>query len=233
MGRTFTITQLLLMGRQACDMQNSTLVGDPELQIELNSLYGELHALAVHGGFRIFESTQTVATDGVNDAFALNADFNGLLGVDWLDGTSYRALYEETFEERNTYTTDVGSRAYSYYIKGNNPANIVLRPKPPNSQTYRVTYVPLPVDLSVAAGATAVDVIWAGPGEDFLRWGMARYCLGKEESDTTHAMMNWERSKQRIEEVREDRAMTARRSNRIFGPLDDSGEPNDPANWRR
>lgn len=233
MGRTFTITQLLLMGRQAADMQNSTFVGDAELQIELNSLYGELHALAVHSGHRIFEATATISTDGVNDAFNLNAELNGLLAVDWLDGNVYRALYEETLEERNNYTNDVAQRAYSYYMKGNNPAQLVLRPKPPNGQTYRYIYIPLPTDYSVAAGSTAIDVIWPGPGEDFLRWGLARYCLGKEESDTTHAMMNFERAKQRIEEVRENRSMTARRSNRIHGPFDNNFEIDDPANWRR
>lgn len=233
MARLITVANLILMGKQRADMENSQFMADAEWQRNLNTLYAELCSLAHTSGHRYFESTQNVATDGTNDTFSLNADFMGILGVDWVDGTTNRALYEETFQERNRWTTTVGSRAYSFCIKNNNPAQIVLRPKPPTGQTYKVTYIPEPTDISGVATNTQVDVIFPGAGEDFLTWGMARQALAKEESDVSVAMANFERAKSRIEEVRENRALISRRTQLTSAPPDPWSEPDDPANWRR
>lgn len=181
MARSFTIAQLILKGRRACDQVNSSLLSDAEWQDEFSSVYSEFHAAIVEGGARVFESEQTITSTGVQD-YAEPADFMAELGVDYeLSAGGRRVeLHPLAVQERNAASVSAGESRYYAMINGNTR----LYPTPTTGQVYYLVYVPQAADLSLSATSTSVDVI-VPAGEQFFKWSLAAIGAAKEENDLT------------------------------------------------
>lgn len=179
MARSVTLATLRTQVRERSDMVGSSFVSDAEVNRYLSSSYTRLYNELVGKGLAYFESTQTIATDGVDALYPLPADYFGTVGVDYLWATNeYVALIEFQVAERNLFGPGTGSQAEAYRIVG---TNIELQPKPPAGQSYRHLYVPAPGVLD--DDADTVDGV-AG-FEELLVLDAAIKCLNKEESSTT------------------------------------------------
>lgn len=163
-----TLLQLRDRAKQESDNVNSSFLTDAEWNTNINASYFELYGLLVtaYGNDYAVQSPSsgfTIATDGVNEFFALPSDFFKLLGVDLqLTTGNYLTLKPFQFSERNAWT----------------PYNNQI---PAAGQTVRVFYVPKLTPLA-ADGSTLEGV---NGWEEYIIVDAALKALAKEESDVS------------------------------------------------
>lgn len=164
-----TLLQLRDRCKQESDNVNSSFISDPEWNNLINASYQELYGLITSAfGNDYFVQTPasgyTFQTDGINDHFALPADFYKLLAVDiqLLSPNYWVALKPFMMSERN----DFGYLGTMIPMAG---------------QTLRLLYVPRAITLS--ADTDAIDGVngW----EEYVVVDAAIKALVKEESDVT------------------------------------------------
>lgn len=223
--RTITLANLRTACKQRADMENSAFISDSEWTRMIDTVWAELWELLVASGDPPVITEQTINATGAT-TYALPDDHFSTIGIDY-DSTDLKyTLRELMIQERRWAETVTGAaRAVAFLIQSN---AIKLRPNPP-SGTYKHIYVPMPVDLTVQADGYAVQ-FYQPAAEDFVIWGVVRMARAKEESDTTHAEREFERARQRVEEIALMRKLTQPRRRQVdtWGPdyLD-----TDPADW--
>jgi hypothetical protein len=195
---TVTLAQLKTQSRQRADMENSTLISDPELTTIINSSAAELHDLliGVYEDYKLSSSTLSV-TPNV-DTYSLPNDFYKLRGVDLVLDSAGNAvtLKPFNFQERNSYlytpTWNVVGLSYlRYHILGN---SIRFVPVPSTSQTVKLWYIPavtkLVLDTDTLDGVNGF--------EEYIIIDAAMKMRIKEETDISELVMQKEAMKQRI-----------------------------------
>lgn len=227
MARVFDLIDLVTRCKQRADMENNDHISDEEWKSMISTVYAELYERLVASGLRYFETSGNIVTTGVAE-YTLPSNHWVTVGVDYVDsgGSSY-ALSELMAQERNAYSGVTGAaRALSFSIYQD---KLKFFPTPPSGQTYRMTYVPPPTELTDGVDTLDVDVVLPA-GEDFIIWGVVRMALAKEEADTTHAEREFLRAMGRVEEMAQLRALhEARRRMVGGGPWLDYEQ--DPADW--
>ena len=183
-----TLLQLRDRAKEESDNVNSSFLTDAEWNKLLVSSYQELYGLLVqtYGNDYFVQSTPfTILTDGINQLFALPADFFKMLGVDLLinaGASNYVSLKPFAFSDRNQGGGWRGSI-------------------PQGGQTVRLLYVPRPT-LPVAD----VDTVDGVNGwEEYIIVDAAMKALAKEESDVSVMMARKQALVQRLEAEAENR----------------------------
>lgn len=219
MATTMTLAQLMTAVRQRADMVTSgytpALTGDdffvtePELISYINQSYFELYDLLVSafGNNYYVQTPYQFTTDGVNEQFALPADFYKLLGCDLSlsGGTpgSWLSVKHFEFADRNRYSVPNFQAFYGvtnlrYRLNG---TNLWLTPTPASGQVMQIWYVPRMTQLTALAGTADGISGWT----EYIICDAAMKCLQKEESDVSVLMAEKQALKIRIEAMAENR----------------------------
>lgn len=214
-----TLGQLMTAVRQRADMTTAGyapsltgtafFVSEPELISYINQSYFELYDLivAAFGNNYYVASPYQFTTDGVNEMFALPADFYKLLGVDLslTGGTpgSWLTVRGFEFNDRNRYSVPNFQAFYGvtnlrFRLNGN---SLWLTPTPSSGQVMQLWYIPRLTTL--AALADTADGI-SGWTEYIIVDGAIK-CLQKEESDVSILLAQKQALIQRIEAMAENR----------------------------
>ena len=207
MASTLTLLELRTRARERADQVNSTFISDAELTGYVNQgAYALFDILVSKYGDGYFAASTTFTTDGVNETFALAADFYKLLGVDlqtngapngWLTLRPFQ-MAERNRNWRPNAAPIVGFTSLRYRLLGD---KIWLTPLPASGQTLRYFYVPRMVELSSDS-----DVLDGVSGwHEYVILDAAIKCLTKEESDPSALMAERAAIVKRIEEVASNR----------------------------
>lgn len=191
--------------RQRADMEHSTFISDAELNGYINSSIAELYDILVQKfGNDYYYNELSFSLVAGTDAYDLPADFFKVLGVDLLiAGNQYATIKPFMYSERNFYAnvvvrSSLGIQPMRYRIRG---SKIVIRPIPMGTQTIRLCYVPLPLELTTDASTFDGINGW----EEYVVADAAMKCLMKEESDITQVLQMKMALLQRIESAAENR----------------------------
>lgn len=169
-----TLLQLRDRCKEESDNVGQSFVSDAEWNKYINASYSELYGLLVQAYSNDYyvqspSSGYTFTTDGVNQFFALPADFFKLLGVDVQVSSPQQwvSLKPFAFSDRNSLS-------------------VFNSPIPMAGQTVRVFYIPTLTALS-ADGDNTVSLLngW----DEYIVIDAAIKALGKEESDVQLLMM--------------------------------------------
>jgi hypothetical protein len=178
MAREFTIAELILKGRRACDQEDSDELTAAEWQDEFSSVYADFQKAILDGGARMFEGEQTITADG-NRNYALPSDFQAEIGVEFEESSTRRIdLHPLHILERSAALSATGRARYYSII---NDANTRLDPAP-SSGTYYLTYIKQPTDYSESATSTSVNVI-VPAGEQFFKYSLGAVGAAKVGDD--------------------------------------------------
>ncbi len=223
--RKFAISSLILKGRRRCGQENRDLLSAAEWQDELSTICSEFQGIIVDSGARIFESEQTITSDG-SAGYDLAADFLGEVGVDRLIGTRREHLTPLVVQERNHTDGATGSARF-YSIVGD---QIRLFPVP-SSGTYYLIYAPQCPDYSESATSTEIDVITPA-GENFFTWSLALVGGIKEESELTpYYEKQVEKYRKKVERWALQRMLTAPTRRYVEYGSPDNVYPGDWGDW--
>lgn len=172
------------------DFVTSTPAATAEWTRYINAGYAELYGLVLQAyGNDYYTQTPfagyTFTTDGINQNFALPADFFKLLGCDVLFGAANQwvQLHPFTFQDRNRFS-------------GTNQSI------PAAGQTVRLLYIPKLVPLAADADTT-IDL--QNDWEQYIVTFAAMKALAKEESDVTVKMAELQGLRARIAAEAENR----------------------------
>ena len=181
MPRRITVADLVTLGKQKADQENSTFLADADWKGHLSAAYAELYEEIVKSGLRYFEREHDLTTEYTD----LPDDHLSTIGVDYVLDTAgrRRQLYELMAQERDLYAGVGSGIPVAYTIEAQ---KLRLHPAPAAGVTCKHVYLPQPVRLVGAADALELDVIMP-LGEQFVSWSMAFQALAKEESDVTVA----------------------------------------------
>lgn len=172
-----TLAQLTQRAREESDNVNSTFVATtgspPEWTNYINQSFFEIYGLTaqVYGAeYYVVDPPYTFLTDGINDKFALPADFFKLLGVDVLYGgtNQWTSLRRFNVPERNKYSA-------------------INSPIPAAGQTVRLLYIPRPTALSLTTD-TVPDALSMNGWDEYIVVDAALKAMAKEESDVSVLM---------------------------------------------
>lgn len=210
MARIFTLGELVSLGKQYADQENSGFISDAEWRGYFSSAYAVLYSTLVESGMRYFESTDVYTV--TDDPWTLPEDFLSTIGVDYLEdgtltGNRYQ-LREHMAQERNIYAgvTSGGNRAYRYALVGQ---ELKLLPTPKTGDKYAHVYIPQPAKLT--DDNTKIDVV-TPDGEQFLIWYAVFLARDKEDSDVRSALRERENALRRVTEWAQLRAFHAPRT---------------------
>ena len=171
-----TLANLTDRARQESDNVNSTFVattGSPtEWTNYINQSFFEIYGLTaqVYGAeYYVVNPAPTFVTDGINDKFALPADFFKLLGVDVLYGgtNQWTSLRRFTIGDRNKFSA-------------------INAPIPAANQTVRLLYVPRPTALTAAVDLP--DALEMNGWSEYIVVDAAMKAIAKEEGDVSVLM---------------------------------------------
>ena len=181
MARNFTLIELITKGRRRCDQENRDLLSAAEWKEEASTVKAEFEGELMESGMRMFEKTDAISSVSGTQTYAVPADFNKMVGVDYLQSDGQRLELEPLLaQERNVFTgTTASGWSVAYELIG---YDLKLWPTPAGSQTYYVVYVPQPTDVSNAPDSEVIDVVIPA-GEQFFTWSLALAGAVKEESD--------------------------------------------------
>lgn len=165
-----TLADLRTRAKEESDNVGQLFISDAEWNKYINNSYGELYALLVQafGADYFVAAPVTITTDGVNQLFALAADFFKLLGVEvQVQGTAQRwvDLKKFAFADRNSIGT----------------ANSQI---PASGQSVRYWYIPRVTALA-ADGTSTVDAISINGWDEYIVVDACIKAMGKEESDVS------------------------------------------------
>lgn len=203
MARTTTVGTIRTMCRLRGDVEGD-FVTDAEYITLISSAYTELYDILVRAGLYPMEDTQTIVSTGVAE-YALNTSFYGCIMVDRANGNQWITLDEAQVLERNRYGNSGGSFAIAYRLKRNAAGadTIEFLPTPATGQTFRVLFVPAPVNL-----VAATDVIDGISGwEEFIVALVVKRVKIREEDDTSAVEREIAQLMGRIEEASENRRL--------------------------
>lgn len=180
-----TLTQMRDRCKQATDMVNSAFVTDPEWDNYIGQSYAELYGiLAQVYGARYFIQTPSTGylftTDGLNQQFALPADFFKLLNV------SVRVA------QANQWVT-----LKSFELNEMNSLSQFNTQIPAAGQTLRLFYVPTPPVFD--SGDPLLPVLVANGWDEYIVIDASIKALTKEESDVSVFMARKAAFNQRLE----------------------------------
>ena len=216
MARNFTVADLIVKGRRACDQESRDVLSASEWQEELSTVYGEFHGILVDAGVRMFESSATITAASGTDEYALPSDFLTLIGIDYdLDGSGQRVELENFLaQERNALSSISSGQSVAFALIGD---NVKLYPPPVTGQTYYNIYVPQPTNISTVTTSTEVDVV-TPDGESFFKWRLAEIGGIKEESDMIQVYeRKAEKAKQSIIEWAMQRELYTPKRRHVYG----------------
>ncbi len=164
-----TLLQLRDRAKQESDSVGQSAVTDPEWTQYINDSYGELYSLLAQSfGADYFVATPvTISTDGINQLFALAADFFKLLGVEVQVSSPQQwvSLKPFAFAERNSISL----------------FNSAI---PAAGQSVRYWYIPRFTPL-VADPDLVVDAISMQGWAEYIVVDACIKALAKEESDVS------------------------------------------------
>lgn len=186
-----TLASLVLRARQESDQVNSDFLSASEWETNVVQSYTELYGLVaeVYGADYFVQTPSTgytFTTDGINQFFALPADFFKLLGVDVLYGSANQwiQLKPFTFNNRNMYS-------------GTNQAI------PAAGQTVRLFYVPTPPVLDDEDDL--LPVLANNGWDEYIVIDAAMKAMAKEESDVSVLAMRKQAFIKRLEDESNNR----------------------------
>lgn len=183
MPRNVPMGTLVTSCQREADAEGDPSITVPEWKRWISQQYAKLYSIVVQSGFRYFESTATIATNGAA-SYPLPSDHDCTNGIDRvLDGAGrIVSLDELMIAERDRMSAMVGDASY-YSVAGQ---TIVFYPSP-TSGNYTHLYVPQSPDISSLGDASNVDVV-TGDGEAFLIWSVAVRGIGKLRRDPSLAL---------------------------------------------
>lgn len=193
MAGAVTLSTLRTRIRQRADQEftGSDFITDTELNQLINTSYAELYGHLVRNGIDIAESSQTITSTGATTPYALASDFYSILNVYRYESGRYYRLPRHDIRVK---PSDVRfGKATSYRVVG---VSLQLNPWPSTGDVIKVTYVPVPSDLS--ADTDAVDGVLGW--EEFLVWDVAAKIAMKEESDARPFLVERDRILERIKD---------------------------------
>lgn len=196
MSRTVTLTQLRTWIRQRADLENNVFVSDSELTDLINHALGEFQdiLLQVNGDMRA-EKEAIFATGAGQRTYSLPSDFLSVTGVFWNPGTGDLQRVEPYM---GTESQDDGSAA-SWSAFGTPTYRLQagsIRFVPLPSGTYNITLKYVPTGVVLVNGTDTVDSVnyW----DDWIIWHCVAVCQNKQETDSSFAIRERERTKHRI-----------------------------------
>ena len=172
--------ELRTLIRQRADMENSTFIGDTELNNYIQDSVRALHdKLIAACGQQFGWAVQTIATTAGDDEYSLANDFYRLLRVDILDGDYSYPLerWDPSEIVRDTAQRNWLSEARPRYRMRLPPGEIVFIPPPDGVYTIEVHY-------HIAAPTLDDDTDdTAGIFDEWIILDGAIKCRTKEETD--------------------------------------------------
>lgn len=217
--RTYTIAQLITRIRAVADINGTDVfVTDAELQVQMDEGYSELVDILARASIHQFETSYSFTTTGATDTYAIPSDHYKSLAVDYKYATDrYVKVDPLMFEERNNFMLGINGSARGWRLVGE---NIVLYPKPPSGQVYRLIYIPAPANISTSSTSTTIDGI-AG-WEEYIVQYVVRFVKTKQEDDAgvAKAQAHLDRLADRINEMDQDRQPPQRITDVNEGPWD-------------
>ncbi len=174
-------------------MENQESISTTEWKHMISTAYGELFSHVAETGLRYFEATETITATGAT-SYNEPAAMLSTVGVEFVVNAQgeRRNLRELMPQERNIFRGLTGE-AVAYELADD---QLYLHPNP-SSGTYKWIYVPQPPDLSAEVDATNVDVV-TPDGEGFLIWAVAVLAKEKEGTDSSFAIAERERCRERV-----------------------------------
>lgn len=202
--QSVTLLQIRTDARRDADMPGADVgvASDADYNGWINDAYRELYQMLVErriGHFQTLE--QAFVTDGLTEVLALPATFLDLVGVDYqVSAEQYKDL--KPLDERDVCRQPkTGALATWYRLDG--PDRLVLYPRPPIGQTYRLRYIRTPAVLA-ANGDTIDGVIGY---ERFIVAHAAYMASLKERTPNKEMLGEREAVRARIHEQATDRML--------------------------
>lgn len=167
-----TLLELRTRCKEETDSVNESFISDAEWDKYINSSYQEIYGLIVQAyGADYFTQTPsggyTFLTDGINQFFALPADFFKLLGVDVQVSSPSQWVSLKTFP-----------------FADRNRLSVFNNPIPMAGQTIRVFYIPRVTVLALDADIIS-DTISMNGWEEYIIADVGIKAAAKEESDVS------------------------------------------------
>ena len=216
-----TLAQLRTEVLQLADMEansnflDTTLAGEVDRYI--NQGIKELYDLIISNSDQhwYLSSSTTITTSSGTDIYNLPSDFYILMGVDYVDGDSIRALKPYNWNERTLYYPDPlrsellkTGAPFKYRLEGSLDSNtgvytptIRFVPEPDAAYATEVWYYRIPLTLD------ADSEVWDGFNgwEEYVTVFAAIKALDKEESNTDHLLRRKLELRERILDLSKNR----------------------------
>lgn len=173
--KIFQVGDLVLAAQELIDAESQLNIPATIWKKWLSSANGRLHGIVAEAGYRYFESSMNINTDGIASLFAIPEDHLSTTTVVRVvapdDRRPLRRLPAQLQAQMVIASgAAAGSEATAY---AQIAQEIWLGPqKPPVGQVYEHRYIPNAPDLRTAADAVEVDVV-TPDGESYLLHAMA------------------------------------------------------------
>lgn len=200
--RTKTISDLMTSVRvRAGNMGVQYPAAQDALLDYFDAAYAEVHddlSVAYEG---YYDTEYEFTTTSSDEDWPLPDDFQALVAVDYKLGSSnYQRVERYDMGERNVYTyrtqiTPTGYQRYMYRLQGN---NIRFQPTPTSSETFKITYVPYPTQIT----GSAQTLEFKQPAEEELvKLLVCKKIAMSEERSHTEIDREIDRQYQRLDKV--------------------------------
>lgn len=230
MARTVTLGTLVTRCQRRCDLQNQDSPSTADWKGEIHLGYAELYGELAKPGVNLFDTESVILTDGTA-VYPLPAGHLATIGVDYVvdaQGTR-RQLVEIEVQERNWGSGLVGgTEAVAFRHSG---TNLVLHPKPPTGQEYRLVYVPDCADLSAAADGTVLEMATLD-GENFLIWWVTAAVKETIGQDSRVAREEREAARERVQLWVAQRMINSGRRRIVADDFESVTDGYIPGDWR-
>ncbi|HEY5961563.1 MAG TPA: hypothetical protein VIV60_33620 [Polyangiaceae bacterium] len=147
MPRTVTVQNMIDAVQSTADIVSDDNISTTDIIRWINEGYAELYDILVSSGLPFFETETPIVTTSNQPVYALPSDFYAPVALNYqLDAETLLPLVELNPRciHRITFS---GSQAFFYRCVVN---NLHLYPTPPANQTYKLLYIPAPVQLTTA-----------------------------------------------------------------------------------
>lgn len=239
---TVTRDELVTRVRDRANMTGSSFVSDTEIETEIDQAVKELwDKLIIARGQDYLVNYGSITTSNGTGNYALEDDFYQMLAVSVTYQSDEHLLGKFTWQDEWKY---LGNRARGMtppqwkwrtnsYLDTNTPTHrIEIRPFP--TGTYSVNYTYIPTVWFYTSGGLESTITYTGINgyEDYVVARVVRYCLAKEESDTSFWDQEILRTEARIQTMAglRDHGEPERIRDAYAGTIDD---PYAEVRWRR
>lgn len=207
MSNSVTLSTVKTRARQRADMEDSTFIGDSELNSYVNASYSELYDLltATYEDYFTTSTTFTLVT-GDSGVEALPTDFYKLRGLDYQLGGEWITVYPYDWNSRNLKQRSVskiwlGDYDLAYRIMG---TNLRIEPRDNATGDYQLWYIPIYTPLTSDTDTLNTSISNNG-WEEYIVLDVAIKMLNKEESQTSHLVKEKDALIKRINSMAGDR----------------------------